>query len=345
MKKKIVLLLIVVMTFSLFAFGCAQKGDVPAKEDQQEKKVDKNQQPEEKKVNFPKKGINAICPWSAGGGTDTFLRGLAKETEPFLGQTVTVTNQTGGGGAIGHGAMINAKPDGYTVGMVTFEINSLPPQGLVDFTYEDLDPLIRVNMDASALTVRKDAPYDTVEEFVKYAKEHPGEINIGNAGPGCVWHIAAGLMADKTGIEVQHVPFDGAAPAVTALVGGHIQAVTVSAAEVQGQVEAGDLKLLAVMSTERDANFPDILTFKELGMDIVIGTWRGLAVPKGTPDDVKEVLVDAFTKAYETETFQEFAKKSGLGLAYQNTEDFKNFLEVNAKDVENVMDKLGLTKK
>ncbi|MFZ5945342.1 MAG: tripartite tricarboxylate transporter substrate binding protein [Bacillota bacterium] len=333
MKRKFVaILLICLLVFTLAS--CGQKQEVKKEEPK----------PEEKKVEFPTKGITAICPWSAGGGTDAVLRGLSKATEQFLGKTITVNNTTGGGGAVGHGAGLNAKNDGYTVTMITFELVSLPPQGLVPFTYNDFDLLMRINMDPAALTVKKDAPYNTVEEFIAYAKEHPGEISIGNSGPGSVWHIAAGLLADKTGIDVKYVPYDGAAPAITALVGGHIQAVSVSPAEVQGQVQAGDLKLLAVMSGERVPTFPDVPTFKELGYDITFGTWRGLAVPKGTPEEVKTILADSFKKGYDTEEFQSFAKKAGLGLAYANAADFKAFLDQNSKDVAAVMKNLGLAK-
>ena len=151
----------------------------------------------DKEPAFPKKDIMVICPWSAGGGTDTILRALARATEPFLGTGINVTNKTGGGGAVGHGAGINAKADGYTVTMITFEILSLPPQGLVPFTYKDYDLLMRVNMDPAALTVRADAPYDTFEEFVTYAKDHPGEINIGHSGPGLFGRLLVVLLHKK----------------------------------------------------------------------------------------------------------------------------------------------------
>lgn len=295
-------------------------------------------------ASFPTKEITAICPWSAGGGTDTIFRALSKETEAFLDTNITVTNKTGGGGAVGHGAGISAKADGYTVTMVTFELLSLPPQGLVPFTYADYDLLMRVNMDPAAITVPADAPYDTIEEFVKYAKAHPGEINIGHSGPGSVWQIAGGILAEDQGLEVKFVPYDGAAPAVTALVGNHIQAVSVSPAEVQGQVEAGSLKMLAVMSDERIGNFPDVPTLKEKGIDVSFGTWRGLAVPKGTPEEAKTVLADAFKKGMDSPTFQEFAANAGLGLAYLSGEDFENDLKVSSANVENVMKSLGLAK-
>ncbi len=295
-------------------------------------------------ADFPRKDVTVICPWSAGGGTDTILRGLAKQTEPFLGKNITVVNKTGGGGAIGHGAGIAARPDGYTVTMVTFEIISLPPQGLVPFTYKDYDLLMRVNMDPAAITVPKDAPYNTIAEFVEYAKAHPGAIKVGHSGPGSVWQIAGGIFAEKAGIDLTFVPHDGAAPAVTALVGKHIQAVSVSPAEVQGQVEAGSLKMLAVMSDQRITNFPDVPTMKEAGYDVSFGTWRGLAVPKNTPADVKMVLHDAFKKGMESAAFQKFAQDSGLGLAYLDADAWGNDLAVSSTNVSNTMKKLGLAK-
>ena len=270
---------------------------------------------------------------------------MIKEAEKYLGQTINVVNQTGGAGAIGHNAIRAARPDGYTIGMITFELNSLPPQGLVPFTWKDFDPLMRINTDPAALTVRKDAPYNTVRGFVDYAKAHPDEITIGNSAPGSVWNIAAGLVAEKTGIKVKHVPFDGAQPAVTALVGGHIKAVAVSVAEVRGQVQAGNLKILGVMSSERDKIFPDVPTFKEQGVDVEFYTWRGLALPKGVPANIKAKISDAYKKAFDSKEFQEFAAKASLNLAYLNAADFTKFLSQNYTDVDAVMKSLGLAKK
>ncbi|MFA6776114.1 MAG: tripartite tricarboxylate transporter substrate binding protein [Sphaerochaetaceae bacterium] len=297
---------------------------------------------EMKKIDYPKKGITMICPWGAGGGTDAVLRALCGTAEKYLGQTITVENKTGGAGAIGHAAIKNAKPDGYTVGMVTFELNSLPQQGLIDFTYADFDPLIRVNADAAALTVKADAPYNTVQEFVDYCKAHPGEVSIGNSAPGSVWHIGAGLLANATGIKVKHIPFEGAAGAVTALAGGHIQAVTVSLAEVKSQLDAGNLKCLGIMDDKRPEAYPNIKTFKEQGFDITYYTWRGLALPKGVDPQIKQILVDAFTKAEKDPDFVAKAKALNLNLAYLNPTDFATFLKSNYEDVTKTMIELGL---
>jgi tripartite-type tricarboxylate transporter receptor subunit TctC len=293
---------------------------------------------------FPTKSVTVICPWSAGGGTDTILRGLARNTEAFLGENITVVNKTGGGGAIGHRAGINARADGYTVSMITFEILSLPPQGLLPFTYKDYDLLMRINKDASAITVPADAPYNTIQEFVTYAKSHPGEIKVGHSGPGSVWQIAGIIFAEKANIDLAYAPFNGAAPAISSLVGNHIDAVSVSAAEVQAQVQAGNLKVLAVMSNERLPNFSEVPTMKESGIDVTFGTWRGLAVPKNTPESAKKVLRESFKQGMETAEFQKFAKDAGLGLAYLNAEDWEKELSVDAVNVSNTMKRLGLAK-
>ncbi|MFT5559810.1 MAG: tripartite-type tricarboxylate transporter receptor subunit TctC [Sphingobacteriales bacterium] len=293
---------------------------------------------------FPSKGVTAICPWSAGGGTDTILRALARNAEPFLGENITVINKTGGGGAIGHTVGVNARPDGYSVMMITFEVLSVPPQGMVPWTYKNFDLLMRVNMDPAAITVHADAPYDTIEEFVAYAKSHPGEIKVGHSGPGSVWQLAGSIFAENTDIELAYVPYNGGAPAVTALVGHHIDAVSVSAAEVQAQVKAGNLKILGVMSDERIAIFPGVPTMKESGFDVSFGTWRGLGVPNGTPEEAKTVLRDAFKQGMETAEFKKFAADSGLGLAYLNAEDWAKSMATDSKSVTKTMQRLGLAK-
>jgi len=294
--------------------------------------------------NYPKKAITVICPWAAGGGTDAILRALCREAEKFLGQTIVVTNVTGGGGAIGHSAIMQAPNDGYSLGMITFELNSLPPQGLIPFDYTAFDPLMCVNKDAAALTVPADAPYNTLKEFIAYAKANPNKVTIGNAGPGSVWHIAAGLMAEAAGIKVIHVPFDGGAPAATALVGKHINAVSISVAEVRGHVQAGALKILGVMDTNRNELFPQVPTFQEQGLDVCFGTWRGLALPKGVKPEFKAILAKAFKSAIETEQLKTYAKNASLGLAYMDSKDFSDFLAKNYKEVAGVMKSLGLSR-
>lgn len=324
MKKLLFLAVAIVATLGLVSCG-AKKGSANAAD------------------GYPSKGITMICPWGAGGGTDAVLRAICAAAEKQLGKTITVENKTGGSGAIGHAAIKDAKPDGYTVGMITFELNSLPQQNLIDFTYADYDPLIRVNADAATLTVKADAPYNTVQEFVDYCKANPGKVSIGNSAPGSVWHIGAGLLADKTGIEVKHISFEGAAGAVTALAGGHIEAVSVSLAEVKSQLDAGNVKVIGIMDEVRPKLYPDIKTFKEQGFDITYYTWRGLALPKGVDPAIKEVLVNAFKAAAQDPDFIETAQKMNLNIAYLGPEDFGAFLAQNFQDVTATMKAIGLT--
>ena len=295
-----------------------------------------------KQVDFPQHSLTAICPWTEGGGTDAILRALCKTAEKYLGVKITVENRTGGAGAIGHAAIKDAKPDGYTFGMITFELNSLPAQGLVNFTYVDYDPLIRVNSDAATLTVRVDAPYNSVQEFVDYCKNNPETVSIGNSAPGSVWHIGAGLLADSTNIKVNHISFEGAAGAVAAVTAGQIDAVTVSLTEVKSQLDSGKLKVLGIMAAERSKSYPNIKTFKEQGFNIEYATWRGLALPKKVNPAIKTILVDAFTKAENDPEFLENAARLNFALAYQSPTDFAAFLKQNYNDVAKTMKSIGL---
>ncbi|AKJ64914.1 tripartite tricarboxylate transporter substrate binding protein [Kiritimatiella glycovorans] len=290
---------------------------------------------------FPQRPVTLICPFSPGGGTDLLSRKLAHEAEKRLGVPVLVSNLTGGGGAIGHAAGRVAPVDGYTVLMTTFELISLPVQGLAPFTHEDFDLLMLLNMDPAAVAVRSDHPAQTLEEFVRGAKtgEPP---SIGNSGAGAVWHLAAAMLADRTDMPAVHVPFNGASQAITSLIGGHIDAVTVSPAELKTYVESGQVRLLGVMSDGRLEGFPDTPTCREQGYDLVFGTWRGLALPEGVPPDRRAVLAGTFRAVAESDAFETFAAQSGMNLHVAGHEDFRALAERQSEEVARTMRKLGL---
>lgn len=134
----------------------------------------------------------------------------------------------GGGGAIGLSEIAAARPNGYKIGLGTVELTTLPSLGMVRFKTSDFKPIARLNADPAAITVRADAPWNSYDEFMTYAKANPGKVRIGNSGTGAIWHLAAAALEDKTGAKFSHVPYDGAAPAITGLLGGHIEAVSVS---------------------------------------------------------------------------------------------------------------------
>jgi len=292
---------------------------------------------------FPQRPVTLICPFSPGGGTDLLARMLAHEAEKRLGVPVLVSNITGGGGSIGHAAGRIAPPDGHTVLVTTFELISLPVQGLAPFTYKDFDLLMLLNMDPAAVAVHADFPANSLEEFIAKAKN--GDTpSIGNSGAGAVWHLAAAMLADRAGMPAIHVPFNGAAQAITALIGGHIDAVTVSPAELKTYVESGQVKLLGVMSAARLKSFPDTPTCREQGQDLVFGTWRGLALPKGVPAETRAILMTTFKDVAASPEFETFAQQSGMNLHMLSSEDFREMTARQAGEVAATMKKLGVVK-
>ncbi len=297
----------------------------------------------ENKTDFPKKPITLIVPYSAGGGTDAVSRALASAAEKHLGQSVGVVNKTGGGGAVGMGEGANSKADGYTMTMVTVELTMLPHLGLSPITYEDFKPVAQINFDPSSIAVAADAPYQTLEELVAYAKENPGKVRIGNGGTGANGHLAASAFEKSVGVEFNHVPFDGSAPALTALLGGHVEAASIQPPEALPYVESGDMKVLGIMTSDRLDIIPDTPTFAEAGFDLgEVGVWRGVAVPKDTPDEVVAVLSEAFTKAAQEPEFIEFMESNGLGLKIQGSEDFQKLMEESNKLYSELIPSLDL---
>ncbi|MDO3411646.1 tripartite tricarboxylate transporter substrate binding protein [Saccharibacillus sp. CPCC 101409] len=295
---------------------------------------------------FPQKPITLIVPYSAGGGTDTMARALARSAERELGQPVTVVNRTGGGGAVGLMEGAEARPDGYTVTFMVSELTILPHLGLLPITYRDFKPIAQTSFDPSAITVRADAKWQTAAEFLADAKSHPGEIKMGNAGTGSIWHLAAVTLERGTGAQFRHIPYEGAGPAVSALLSGFVDAVPVSPAEVKTYVEEGQLRTLVVNADERSKALPDVPTLEEAtGMRTdFAGTFRGLAVPSGTPDPVAAVLEHAFIEAAQSGGFRSEMEASGLGLRVRSGKEFEKQLQESHDRFAEMIPELGLSR-
>jgi tripartite-type tricarboxylate transporter receptor subunit TctC len=258
---------------------------------------------------YPNAPVSVVVPYSAGGGTDLVARALVDAAKTEFPKGISVENRTGGGGAVGMSYGSHAKADGNTITMVTVELVTLPHTGTgAGISYDQFKPILMVNSAYSAITVKADAPWKTLNEFIDYSKTK--QVQVGNSGVGAIWHLAAAGLAKASGANFNHIPFDGAAPAITSLLGGHIDAVSVSYAEVASQVNAGALRVLAILAPERIASIPDVPTAKELGYDVAIGTWRGLAVPKDTPDEVVTKLYSIFSTAAKSDSFVTFMNGS-----------------------------------
>lgn len=292
---------------------------------------------------FPSKSIKVIVPYSAGGGSDLSTRALVEASKPNFPKNISVENRTGGAGIVGMLYGSKAKADGYTITMIAPELLILPHTGAgAGLVYTDLRPIIMFNSAYSAITVNKNSPYNTLEEFLKAAKTK--SIQVGNSGVGSIWNLAAAGLAKGAGVEFSYIPYEGAAPAITDLLGGHIDAVSVSYAEVASQVEAGELKVLTVLSPERLPEIPSAATAKELGYDVVIGTWRALTVPKDTPDDIVATLYGIFSKTAETPEFKKFMKESNNAIEVLSADEL--LLRMQQEDVlyKDLVESLNLSK-
>lgn len=291
---------------------------------------------------FPSQDIEMICPWAAGGGTDLTGRQIAELAQDPLGVSLYVSNQTGGSGSAGFNAIANADADGYTVGITTVEICTISHLGIADVTPDDLAGVIQYNFDPAALTVPEDAPYSSLEEFVSYAEENPGEIRVSNSGTGAIWHLSAAGFAQQAGIDLEHVGYDGGSPATQAVVSGEVEATAASAPEVASQVQDGPLQILAVFGEERLDMFPDVPTLQEQGYDFTMGAWRGLTVPQGTQEERISTLEEGFTTVYESDEFQSFMQDQGFGLVYRDAEEFNQFMESEYERFGQIINELGL---
>ena len=291
---------------------------------------------------YPNRPIELIVPAGAGGGTDVLARAFAEAAKKHLPQPITVINRPGASGMIGHGEMINAKPDGYKLAIVFAEIVIVPHLGLTKLSYEDFTPIARLNADPAAITVRADAPWNTIEEFLTASRAKPGELKMGNSGPGSIWHLAHAALEDKVGVKYNPIPFSGAAPAVLALLGGHVDAVAVSPGEVASHVSGGKLKTLAIMADRRLKGFDSVPTLKERGIDLSIGTWRGLAAPKATPPDIVAILVEATRKAADEAVIKESLDRLSMGYAYADAEVFRSNMKSDNELFKQLVTKLGI---
>lgn len=279
---------------------------------------------------FPSCAITIICPPAPGGISDTLTRALAASAQQVFGVPVVVENKPGGANAVGLNYGAHAEPDGYTITYVVAELAILPHLGLTPISPEDFDLLARTNYNPAAVTVRADSRWRNLQDLLSDATAHPETIRAGNSGTGSIWHLAAVALQEAGKAKFKHVPFGGAAPAVQALLGGHVDVVCVSPTEVQAHVEAGKLRLLAVLTNQRDPLFPKVPCARELGYDLDIGAWGGLALPKGTPAGRRQKLLEGLRTAFGKREFQQMMTERGVRMAWLEGEAFRRFVEAQS---------------
>jgi tripartite-type tricarboxylate transporter receptor subunit TctC len=298
---------------------------------------------------FPDRPITLIVPWAAGGGTDAVARQIAFQLEKDLKQPVNVVNRTGGSGVVGHQAISSAAPDGYTIGMITLEINMMHWVGLTELTSAQFTPLAMMNSDAAAIHVRADSPYKTLKDLIAAIKAaEPGKFKASGTGQGGSWHMALGGLLEKEGIDpnkVRWVPSTGAATAMTDLAAGGVDFVACSMPEAQALISAGRVRSLVFMAEKRAALFPDVPTVKEAaGHEWYKGVWRVMAGPKGMPKEVADRYEALFKKVYESQEYKDFMAKRGFDLRWMDAASLTPFLKADDQEIGQTLKSLGLAK-
>ncbi|MGV8935876.1 MAG: Bug family tripartite tricarboxylate transporter substrate binding protein [Allorhizobium sp.] len=297
---------------------------------------------------WPEKAVTIIVPWAAGGGTDATARAVAEGLQKKFGQPFNVVNRTGGGGLIGHTAIAQADPDGYTLGVITIESAMYEAQGLKGVTPDDLTFIGRFNADAIAVNIRADAPYSDLKGLIEAVKADPGGVAASGANRGGLSHLAWVGLLQKVGIDpiaANWVASDGSAPALQQLASGAISVVSTSPAEAKALVEANQAKTIALISGERSPLYPDLATSDEvLGINWSPLPFRGLAGPKGLPDDVVQKVSTALKEITEDADFKQFMTSRGFSVAYQDAPTFAATVKAAHDGLGETMKAVGLAK-
>ncbi len=261
---------------------------------------------------FPSEPITLIVAWPPGGGSDISMRLLADALSKQIKVPVVVLNKPGAGGAIGHREIVNAKPDGYTIGMFSSGGIALPYLNAQANTFDELQPIAFFGEDPNALEVSIASGIGSLKEFVERARANPGKIKNGNDQPGGSSYIAVALYEKKLGIKLTRVSYAGFGPTVIGLMAGEIDSATVPVPDTIEQHKAGKLKILGVSATERHFMAPEIPTFREQGFDVVVGSWRCVVAPKGIPEDRLRFLEGSIVSALKDPEFQAKARQAGF---------------------------------
>lgn len=282
--------------------------------------------------------LSVIVTWPAGGGTDIAARTILKYVEEELGTRADVRNIAGGGGAIGYVQGAEQKPNGQNLTTLQFDILSVEAQNLAPVSHEDFETVAMFADQPVVLMVKGDSPYIMLDDFI--AAANAGTLKVGGASIGGVWHQASHLMQNALGVEYTYVPYEGITGVVPAILGGHVDAGVVFLSGTSGNLESGDLRILAVMADERLAEYPDVPTFRELGHDVVYSGFYGMAAPKGTPQERIDELARAFQAACENPEYQEEAAGRELNPNCLGSQEFRAFLNEMYPKVEQISQEL-----
>ncbi|GHU26088.1 hypothetical protein AGMMS50256_02480 [Betaproteobacteria bacterium] len=277
---------------------------------------------------FPEKSVEFVVQWSAGGGYDVLIRAIAAQFPKYAnGQQLIIKNVPGGGSAIGTLEVLRAKPDGYTLGAHSTPIVTKMHWDKVAYDVDSFEPVMMFADIPCYFMVHKNSPYKDLNDLLTAAKASPGTITLGNAGSGGGTHLVGMAFQGQTGASFKNVPFEGGGPAITALLGEHVDVFVGSSPEGVTNAKAGDLRVLGIFADQRMAQFLDVLTAEEQGIKFYGTMWRGIMAPKGTPREIVDRLDEIFKKCADDPEFVKIATEMGWPRKYLASADFKAFVE------------------
>ena len=292
---------------------------------------------------YPERPIKMVVPWAAGGDTDNIFRPFAPLLQKGLGQSVVIANVGGASGTKGAKEVKDSPADGYTLYAVHDYIHSTYWAGVADVQYTDFEPICLIASTPSVLTASAKTPWKNWQEFLADAKKRPGQITVG-ATLASTSHFFPALIEQAAGIKFKYVSYEGLAPRMNAILGGHID-LTDSNLTQKAKVEAKQLKFLAIATEKRHPEMPEVPTLKELGVNVVYDVNRGLMVPKGTPNDVVSKLGSACATAAKDPEFAKAMKLQGTDVRYLDRAAYAKWLKQNDDLNRNLAKDLGLLKR
>ena len=288
---------------------------------------------------YPSRPVEFIVPWGPGGGSDTLMRIVANKIEPYLGVAMPVINMPGVGGTLGLAEAAKREPDGYTVTQIHEGLPVANQTGLTDLNWDDFAPIALMTSSPQYVVVNADAPWQTFEEFIAYAKENPGEVRVG-VTLGGVPHLHAAMIEEATGAQFGYVGYEGTGERIRALVGGNLDAAIGDVSSALQFVDNGDLRFLAVGSAERVEATPDVPTLAELGHDLELTVTRGIVAPEGTPQDRLDVLEAALEELSQDEDYRQMIQNAGAESDFRGQKVYKAYLEKLNATVGRLVSKL-----
>ncbi|MFZ7104073.1 MAG: Bug family tripartite tricarboxylate transporter substrate binding protein [Peptococcaceae bacterium] len=327
-RRKALIWLCGLIAITLVLFGCSgQDAKQEAKDEPQQG------QAENSEASWPTKEIEVVYHSKAGSGGDIFLRAMGKAAEPMLGQPWVVNNLTGASGANAWDYVAKAAPDGYTILGMSSTIVTSPLQNKMPISYQDFDPVAMMFIDPIVIFVPADSPYQTLGEMIEAARQEPGKLKWAGGTAGNIEFVGARELMKVADFKASLVPFEGGGDAVVSVLGGHLDAGIGEYAEMKASVEAGKIRILATFNLLPDN--PDIQTVEEAGYpEVKLEKFRGIFVPKGTPAEIIDRLVEVMKDVYHDPDFKRYYEEGNLIPAFAAKEEFTKVIENQYKQVE-----------